>query len=410
MGLSTSIDVAGGGGDAVAHAGRGGDQVDAEFALQPLLHDLHVQQAQKSAAETEAQRHGIFRLVEKRRVVQLQFAEGVAQIFVVARQHGKQAREHHGLDRFKSGQRRRGPRGIDDGVAHARIGHLLDVGDDEADVAGDEFLEHHGLGRQRAERFDFVHLVVEAQANFHVLRDSPVHHAHQHHRAAKRIEPRIENQRLQRRFRRAGRRRDARHDGFQHDLHAEAAFGADQQRVGGGNRQHIFDLLFRLLGLRRGQIDLVDDGNDREIVLRREKRVGDGLRLDALARVHHQQRAFARGKRARNFVGKIDVARRVDQVELVFVAVLGCVVQADALGLDGDAALALEVHRVQHLRAHLALAERAGQLEQAVGQRGLAVVNMRDDAKIADETWVHQLACRRASCKLSRAQEKPVRR
>jgi hypothetical protein len=24
------------------------------------------------------------------------------------------------------------------------------------------------------------------------------------------------------------------------------------------------------------------------------------------------------------------------------------------------------------------------------------VVNVRDDAKIADETWVHQLACRRA--------------
>jgi hypothetical protein len=24
------------------------------------------------------------------------------------------------------------------------------------------------------------------------------------------------------------------------------------------------------------------------------------------------------------------------------------------------------------------------------------VINVRDDAKIADETWVHQLACRRA--------------
>ena len=77
-------DFAGGGGDAVAHARRGGDQVDAEFALQALLRDLHVQQAQKSAAEAEAQRDGIFRLVEKRGVVQLQFAEGVAQIFVVA--------------------------------------------------------------------------------------------------------------------------------------------------------------------------------------------------------------------------------------------------------------------------------------------------------------------------------------
>ena len=66
------------------------------------------------------------------------------------------------------GSARRGARGVDDGVAHARVGHLLDVGDDEADVAGGEFIEHHGLGRERAERFDFVDLVVGAQANLHV--------------------------------------------------------------------------------------------------------------------------------------------------------------------------------------------------------------------------------------------------
>ena len=89
------------------------------------------------------------------------------------------------------------------------------------------------------------------------------------------------------------------------------------------------------------------------------------------------------------------MARRIDQVELVFVAILRRVVKTNALGLDGDAALPLEVHRVEDLRAHLALAERARKLEQAVGQRGLAVVNVRDDAKIADETWVHQSACRR---------------
>ena len=34
--------------------------------------------------------------------------------------------------------------------------------------------------------------------------------------------------------------------------------------------------------------------------------------------------------------------------------VCGRVVQADRMGLDGDAALALEVHGVEHLRLHLA--------------------------------------------------------
>ena len=43
-----------GGGDAVADARRGGDQVDIELALQPLLHDLQMQQSEEAAAETEA--------------------------------------------------------------------------------------------------------------------------------------------------------------------------------------------------------------------------------------------------------------------------------------------------------------------------------------------------------------------
>ena len=42
--------------DLVDHGGRGGDQVEIEFALQPLLDDFQMQQAQEAAAEAEAQR------------------------------------------------------------------------------------------------------------------------------------------------------------------------------------------------------------------------------------------------------------------------------------------------------------------------------------------------------------------
>ena len=57
--------------------------------------------------------------------------------------------------------------------------------------------------------------------------------------------------------------------------------------------------------------------------------------------------------------------------------------------LDGDAALALEIHRVEHLRLHLARLQRAGHLEEAVGQRRLAVVDVRDDREVADALWIH---------------------
>ena len=78
------------------------------------------------------------------------------------------------------------------------------------------------------------------------------------------------------------------------------------------------------------------------------------------------------------------MAGRVDQVEDVVLAVVGLVVEAHGLRLDGDAALALDVHVVEHLLLHVARLEPAGRLDQAVGQRRLAVVDMGDDGEIAD--------------------------
>jgi hypothetical protein len=78
------------------------------------------------------------------------------------------------------------------------------------------------------------------------------------------------------------------------------------------------------------------------------------------------------------------VAGRVDQVELVGLAVARLVLQRRGLRLDGDAALALDVHRVEHLRFHLAVGQAAAALDDAVGQRALAVVDVGDDGEIAD--------------------------
>ena len=54
------------------------------------------------------------------------------------------------------------------------------------------------------------------------------------------------------------------------------------------------------------------------------------------------------------------------------------------LGEDGDAALALEVVGIHRALGHpLVLAEGAGLLQQAVDQRGLAMVDMGDDRHVA---------------------------
>src|SRR5581483_8586101 len=118
-------------------------------------------------------------------------------------------------------------------------------------------------------------------------------------------------------------------------------------------------------------------------------RVGHRLRLHALAGVDHQQRALARSQRPRHLVGEIDVTGGVDQMKLVGLAVvLARIEHADRLGLDRDAALALELHRVEHLGAHRARVDRVGQLEDAVGQRRLAVVDVRDDREVPDVSLV----------------------
>jgi hypothetical protein len=63
----------------VDHAGRGGDQVLVELALEALLHDLHVQQAQKAAAKAKAQRLADLGLVAQGRVVELELFQRIAQ-------------------------------------------------------------------------------------------------------------------------------------------------------------------------------------------------------------------------------------------------------------------------------------------------------------------------------------------
>ena len=166
---------------------------------------------------------------------------------------------------------------------------------------------------------------------------------------------------------------------------------AGQDRARAVEADDVLDLAAGFVGLRAGQVDLVDDRDDLEVAVDGQVRVGQRLRLHALARVHHQQRALARGQRPGDLVGEVHVARRVDQVQDVLLPVVGRVVQADRVGLDGDAALALEVHGVQDLGLHLAGLERPGVFQEAVGQRGLAVVDVRDDREVPDVLLVQRL-------------------
>ena len=78
------------------------------------------------------------------------------------------------------------------------------------------------------------------------------------------------------------------------------------------------------------------------------------------------------------------MAGRVHQVQHILFAVLGRIVQPHGLRLDGDAAFALDIHIVEHLVGHFTVAQSAAHLNQAIGDSRFAVINMRDDRKVAN--------------------------
>ena len=222
-----------------------------------------------------------------------------------------------------------------------------------------------------------------------LLQDA-VDHAHEDDDAEVGVVPGIDEAGGQRRVAVARGRRDARDDRFEHVLHADAGLGAGEDRAAGlpGARgldaDDLLDLLGDPLGLGRGEVYLVDNRQDFVIVLDRLVDIGERLRLHPLRRVDHQQRALARGEAAGDLVGEVDMAGRVHQVELVGLAIIGGVVEAHGLRLDGDAPLALDIHVVEQLFLHLPLGQPAGELDQPVGERALPVVDVGDDGKIAD--------------------------
>jgi hypothetical protein len=105
---------------------------------------------------------------------------------------------------------------------------------------------------------------------------------------------------------------------------ALACLRGDGDAVLGREPQHLLDLLGDLDRAGRGQVDLVEDGDELEVLLDREVGVHDGLRLDALGRVDDQERALARLEGPGDLVAEVHVPRRVDEVEHVTLRCPGC--------------------------------------------------------------------------------------
>lgn len=224
------------------------------------------------------------------------------------------------------------------------------------------------------------------------LVELPVDDSYIRHDTAVRVVDRVEDHRAGGGGGDTDRGGDVADHAVQQGLHADAGLGRDLEDVLRLTADEVGELLGELLRLGGRQVDLVEDRNDREVVLHRQIEIGEGLRLDALRGVDQQDRALTGGEGPRHLVGEVDVPGGVDHVQDVGPALIRPLGrrpgQPDCLGLDRDTALALDVHTVEVLSTHLPLLDHPGQLKHPVGKGRLAVVDVRDDAEIADQRRV----------------------
>ena len=345
-----------------------------------------MQHAEEAAAEAEAERHRAFRLKGQRRVVELQLLQRVAQVGIFRAVLGVDTAEHHRPCGAVAGQGfNRRPVSLGDCVAHAGVGHGFDRRGEVANLARLQLLLRRQAERQQMATLE--HLKDRAgrhHLDAHAGADRPIHQAHIDDNALVGVILAVEDQRAQRRIRVTCRRRDVGHDPLEHLVDVDVHFGRDLRTILGRDADDVLDLLFHARRVRRRQVDFVDDRHNLQPCVDCKVGVAQRLRLNALRCVDDQKRAFARRKRPRHFIVEVDMAGRVDQVHLIGLPVVGLVFHAHRARLDGDATLTLQIHVVQQLLLHLALGDGLALLQQPVGQRGLAMVNMGNDGKIAD--------------------------
>ena len=152
--------------------------------------------------------------------------------------------------------------------------------------------------------------------------------------------------------------------------------------------EQLVGLVDHLGDARVGAVGLVDDQHHRHVAVERLAQHEPGLRERALARVDEQDDPVDHGETALDLATEVGVAGGVDDVDRHRLALGGGsgVVHGGVLREDRDALLALElagVHRALGDALGLVGGECAGLVQHRVDERGLAVVDVRDDRDVA---------------------------
>ena len=135
----------------------GGDDVDAEFALDPLADDVEMEKTEEPAAETEAQRRRGLHFEGEARIVEPELAMRITQVLEPRRIDGKEAGEDDRLGRLEARQRRRRRPGSSVTVSPTRVSATCLMAAVKKPISpGPRLCRHLPLGTRNADTLDLV--------------------------------------------------------------------------------------------------------------------------------------------------------------------------------------------------------------------------------------------------------------
>ena len=355
------------------------------LALEALTRNFQVQQAEETDTETKAQRGGGLRFVDQCGVIEHELLKRITEHRIVRAVQWVQAGEHHGFGVVVAGQRRGGrlvERG--DGVAHLGQAHVLDTRDQVAHFADAEALGRLGFRGAHTNFQQFMGGAGGHHLNLLARTQAAVNDTDVGDHAAVGVVDGIEDHGAGGSVRIAHGGGQLAHDQVQQLFNTDACLARNHQHVFGLAADEVGKFGSILFRLRGRQVNLVQHRNDGEVVLHGQIQVGQRLGFNALGCINEQDGTFTGCQGPGYLVGEVHVARGVDHVQAIRrpVHFPG---NTDCLGLDGDAAFALDVHAVKVLRLHVTLLNHSCELEHPVGQGGLAVVDVGDDAEVPDD-------------------------
>jgi hypothetical protein len=134
-----------------------------------------------------------------------------------------------------------------------------------------------------------------------------------------------------------------------------------------------------------GPVDLVHHDDWLQLALKCLREDIASLRHRTFGCIDQHERPIGHAQHALDFAAKIGVARRIDEIDLH-----ALVMQGDVLGEDCDAALALQIVRIEDAIADkLRGAKFAALAQQAIDQRRLPMIDVGDDGDISNVGAAH---------------------